>query len=124
VFFRGAVVALTLLSFTACTTMRPIEGFEPAKAQQHVQVGDEVRIVLASGAVYELVVTKVEADSLVGKAESGKHWRIKYDAIKQIESEESDALTSVAAGVGITAVVLYVVAVLGALALFKALEDE
>jgi hypothetical protein len=121
---RGAVVTLTLLSFTACTTMRPIEDFSPAKVHQYVEVGEEVRIVLASGAVYDLVVTKVEADSLVGRAESGKHWRIKYDAIKSIEAEESDALKSVAAGVGITAVVLYVVAVVGALIIFDRLEDE
>jgi hypothetical protein len=113
-----------LLSFTACTTMRPIEDFSAAKVPQYVQVGEEVHIVLASGAVYDLVVTKVEADSLVGRAESGKHWRIKYDAIQSIEAEEPDALKSVGAGVGIAAVVLYVVAVVGALIIFDRLEDE
>jgi len=121
--FRSAVVTLTLLSFTGCTTMRPIEDFSPAKVHQHVQVGEEVHIVLASGAVYDLVVTKVEADSLVGRAESGKHWRIKYDAIRHIEAEEPDAFKSVAAGIGTTVAVLYVVLAVAAYAFFESLEE-
>jgi hypothetical protein len=121
--FRRAVIVLTLLSFTACTTMRPIEDFSPAKVHQYVQVGEEVHIVLASGAVYDLVVTKVEADSLVGKAESGKHWRIKYDAIKSLESEEPDAFKSIAAGIGTTVAVLYVLVAAAAYAFFKGLEE-
>lgn len=121
--FRGAIVTLMLLSFTACTTMRPIEDFSPAKVPRYVQVGEDVHVVLASGAVYDLVVTKVEADSLVGKAESGKHWRIKYDAIQSIEAEERDALKSVAAGIGGTVVVLYVVAIAFVYMLFEDLEE-
>ena len=120
---RHAVVAITLLSFTACTSMRPIEDFSPAKVHQHVQVGEKVHVVMASGAVYDLVVTKVEADSLVGKADSGKHWRIRYDAIQSMEAEEPDALKSVAAGVGGTVVVLYVVAVALVYAIFEGLEE-
>jgi hypothetical protein len=121
--FRNAVLALAVLSFTACTTMRPIEDFSPVKVHQHVHVGDEVHIVLASGAVYDLVVTKVEADSLLGKAESGKHWRIKYDAIKSIEAEEPDALKSVAAGIGGTVAVLYVLTAAFVYMMFEGLEE-
>jgi hypothetical protein len=110
--FRYAVIAITLLSLTACTTMQTIEDFTPAKVHQYVDQGDEVHIVMANGAVYDLVVTKVEADSLVGKADSGKHWRIKYAAIRHIEVEEHDALKSTVAGVGGGLVVLYSLAIL------------
>jgi hypothetical protein len=120
---RGAVVTLMLLSFTACTTMRPIEDFSAAKVPQYVQVGEEVHVVLASGAVYDLVVTKVEADSLVGRAESGKHWRIKYDAIQSLEAEEPDAFKSVAAGIGGAAVVLYVLVIGFVYVMFEGLEE-
>ena len=120
---QRAVVALVIVATTACTTMRPIEAFSPATAQQHLRVGDEVHIVLAGGAAYDLIVTKVEADSLVGKAESGKHWRIKYDAIRSIEAEEPDAFKSVASGIGGAAVVLYAMAVVVVHAMFKGLEE-
>lgn len=120
---QRAVVALVIAAMTACTTMRPIEDFSPATVHQHVQVGDEVHIVLAGGAAYDLIVTKVEADSLVGEAESGKHWRIKYDAIKSIETAEPDALRSVAAGIGGATVVLYVAAMALAYVIFEGLEE-
>jgi hypothetical protein len=122
--FRYAVVTVTLLCFTACTTMQPIEDFTPATVHQHVEAGERVHVVLASGAVYDLVVTKVEADSLVGRADSGKHWRIKYDAIRQIEAEEPDAFNSVAAGIGGAVVVLYVVTLIAVVAFFDSLDDE
>jgi hypothetical protein len=122
--FRYAVVAVTLLCFTACTSMQPIEDITPATIRQQVQVDDEVHIVLRSGAVYDLVVTKVEEDSLVGEADSGKHWRIKYDAIRSIESEQGSA-GKTAGLVGGAAVLLYAaVLVVGVLALFEVVDGD
>ena len=95
---RIAVIWLTLLSFTACTSLRPIEDFSPSRIRAQVEVGDDVHIVTRKGATYDLTVTRVESDALVGRAESGKLWKVHYEAIEYIEVEEAD-LVGTAGGV-------------------------
>ena len=120
--FRHAVVAATLLSFTACTTMQPIKNFSPATAQEHIHTGDEVHVVLGNGSVYDLEVTKVEEDSFVGEADSGKRYRIKYASIRSIESEQASAGKTAGLGAGVMAV-LYAVAIVTVLALFHVVDN-
>ncbi len=65
---------------------------DPAPAQaapddisQRVHPGDEVRIVTHAGHTLNLRVTKVEQDSLTGSADTGKHYRVQYSAIREFE---------------------------------------
>jgi hypothetical protein len=111
---RIAVSCLTLLSFTACTTLRPLEDFSPSRIRSQIEVGDDVRIVTLKGVTYELTVTGVQDGSLTGRAASGKRWRIHYEAIQYIEVEEAD-LVGTAGGLLTTVYVTAVVILTAAL---------
>lgn len=111
---QAVVVVATLLAFTGCSTMRLLDERSPASIQQNVGPGDRVRIAASNGKVYELTVTEVEADSLTGKAASGKRYKVQYAAINAIEVQEADVLASVGAGLG-TLLVVSTVALLVAL---------
>ena len=103
--FRYAVVAFTLLSFTGCTTMQPIEDFSPSKIREEVHVGDEVEIVTTSGKVYALRVQEVGEDSLSGQAASGKRYKVEFGAIKTIRTARVDVARSATAG-GVTLIAI------------------
>jgi hypothetical protein len=104
-FCKAATVALTLLAFTGCTTMRLVEERSPESIQQHVARGDDVRIAASDGKVYELHVTQVEAESLTGTAANGKRYKVHYSGIRALEVEEVSVLGTLAGGVGTLAVV-------------------
>ena len=112
------LVVLCLLCFTGCTTLRTLEDATPVRIQDAVEVGDRVRVDASNGKAYYLEVTKVEADSLTGKADNGKHYRIRYSAITEIRVERLGLLQTfvVSAGVG------YVLAVAAVLVLFHNLD--
>jgi len=122
--FRNTVVALTVLSFTGCTTLRPIEDFSPSTIRQQVEPGDEVRIVALTGEIYELTVTKVESDALVGRTDAGKSYRVHYEAIQYIEVEKSDAWKTAGSALGGTVVLLYLLGVYALYAFFDAIDDS
>ena len=105
---RNAVLALVLLSFTACTTLQPIQDFSPSRIRQQVEVGDEVRIVTLTGATYQFEVTSVEADALQGTADSGKQYKVMFEAIKVIDVEKVSGWKT-ATGVGATVSTLAVI---------------
>jgi hypothetical protein len=105
--FKAVTVVLTLLAFTGCSTMRLLDERSPASIQQNVAPGDRVRVAASNGKVYELTVTAMEADSLTGKADNGKRYKIRYAAINAIEVQEGDVGKSIGAGL----VTLYVVSV-------------
>lgn len=111
---QAVVVVATLLAFTGCSTMRLLDERSPASIQQNVGPGDRVRIAASNGKVYELTVTQIEADSLTGKAASGKRYKVQYAAINAIEVQEADVLASVGVGLG-TLLVVSTVALLVAL---------
>jgi len=96
-----------MLCFTGCTTLRTLEDATPVRIQDTVEVGDRVRIAATDGKVYDLEVTRVEADALTGKADNGKHYKVRYAGISAIEVEEFSALKTL----GVTAGVAYAVAV-------------
>ncbi len=112
---RSTVVAFTLLSFTACTTLRPIEDFSPSQLRQEVEVRDRVEIVATNGKRYELEVTKVEADALYGETDSGKRYKVPFVSIQSIQVAKVSGWRTA----GATLVVVYV---LSALAIGSALS--
>lgn len=120
--FRKAVVAVVVVSLTACSTMRAVEDVSPQAVRERVEVGDEVRIVTTKGAVYELEVTKVEEQSLTGEAGNGKRYRVPYAAIQAIEVEKISAAKTGGAITG-GLVVLYAVGLAFMLMLMRAFED-
>ena len=114
---KNAVLVLTLLSFTACTSMRPIEDVQPAVIHQEVEAGDWVEIVATNGKTYDLEVTKVEADALYGEADSGKRYKIPLESIKSIRVEKVSGWKTT----GVTLVALYVAAIGLVVYIFSAL---
>ena len=88
-FWKYLAVAVTLLSFTACTTMQPMRDFTPSRIRHQVEPGQHVSIVAENGNTYDLVVTAVDDDSLTGTAPSGKAYRIHYEAIESIDVERT-----------------------------------
>ncbi len=82
-------VALTLLSFTACTTLQPIYDFTPSKIRQQVHVGDRVLVVWRSGAEYDLTVISIDDDALHGRTDAGKQYKMAFEGIRAIEVEKT-----------------------------------
>lgn len=108
IFGRNLLLAITLLSFTACTTLQPLEDFSPSRIRQQVEVGDRVQIVAMTGATYDLKVTKIGVDALHGKARSGKQYKVMFEAIRSIQIEKVSGW-KVATAVGATMTTLVVI---------------
>jgi hypothetical protein len=85
---RLAVVGITLLSFTACTSLQPIRDFTPSKIHDQVHRGDRVSIVWRNGSEYNLEVFAVDADALRGRADDGKNYKVLFEDIRSIEVEK------------------------------------
>jgi hypothetical protein len=103
--FRNAVVVLIVVSFTACTTMRPLEDLHPAKIQEEIEIGDLVEILATNGTTYELEVTKLDDKALYGDADSGKRYKVPFGAIKTIQVEKVSGWKTT----GVTLIAIYVV---------------
>jgi hypothetical protein len=111
---RGAIVTVMLLSFSACTTMQAIEDFTPSVLEQRIEVGDRVHVVARSGKAYDLTVTRVDEGSLEGHNDSGKRYKIPFEAILHVEVAETDVVASAAGVLGTVytvaaAVVMYAI---------------
>ena len=85
-----AVALAAVFALAGCTSMRAIPDVSPTGIQQEVQPGDEIHVVLMDGRAFDLEVTRVDADTLTGVAESGKAFRIRYDAVRWLEVAEAD----------------------------------
>lgn len=85
---RLAIVGIMLISFTACTTLQPLQDFTPSKIREQVHVGDRVSIVWRSGARYDIKVTAVDADALHGVTDAGKAYKFLFEGIRSIEVEK------------------------------------
>lgn len=90
---RSSVIALLLALFTstAWPAMRPVEDLSPAGIQAQLKPGDRVRVAVRDGRSFELRVTRVEAESLTGAADSGKQFRVRYSAIERLERDDGAA---------------------------------
>jgi hypothetical protein len=87
---RTAVVLISICALVGCTSMRTIPDVSPTGIQQEVQPGDEIHVVLQDGRKFDLEVTRVDADTLTGVSDSGKTFRIRYDAVRWLEVAETD----------------------------------
>lgn len=86
---RNLVVAVTLLAFTACTSMQPIRDFTPSRIREQVHVGDHVFIDATNGSGYDLHVDQIDTDALLGHAPSGKRYKIAFESIRTIQVEKT-----------------------------------
>src|SRR5689334_7752374 len=86
--FRYIVVALTLVSFTACTSMQPIEDVRPSTIRSQVAVGDRASVVFAK-VRYDITVTAVDAEALHGVSAAGKAYKFPFEGIQAIDVEQS-----------------------------------
>lgn len=125
--WRAAVVAATLLCFTACTSLRPLEQVGPSQIKEEVAIGERVVIEASDGQTYDLEVTKLGDDALWGRAKTGKYYKVPFAAIKSINAEQLSGSrtaggTSIVLGAALTVAV--VVAILAVLDAFdESLED-
>lgn len=117
---RNAIVAVALLSLIGCSTVQTIQTVQPEAIGTQVEPGDRAIIVARSGVTYDLRVQEVAADSLTGKAESGKRYRVMYSAIGSIRVERPNPAATAAGGVAVVGVVL---AVLLIVAIGEGMED-
>ena len=118
-FFRIAVVTMTLVASSACTTMRAVEP-SPVGIQQHIEPGDYVKVTTTQGNTLGLEVDRVEDEALYGSVDSGKRFKVPYKAIRWIEQEETSA-GAVAAGFGAGYVAM---GILGMVLFVEAVEDS
>ena len=85
-----AIALVVAVALAGCTSMRTIPDVSPPGIQQEVQPGDEIHVVLLDGRTFDLEVTRVDAETLTGVAESGKTFRIRHDAVRWLEVAEAD----------------------------------
>lgn len=97
--FRSFVTGLTLLSFTACTTMQAVRDFSPSTIRGQVAVGDRVEILASNDMTYELVVQELGDTYLVGQADSGRRYKIQFEAIRELRTRQVNAAATVG-GIG------------------------
>ena len=110
--FRYIVVALTIVSFTACTSMQPLEDFSPSKIRKEVDVGDRVSLVYAK-VRYDVTVTAVDAEAVHGTTDGGKAYKFPYEGIQAIDVKKmSWGDTAGAAGATVYAAVIVFIIVL------------
>lgn len=85
--------------------------------QSNVDTGDEIHVVLKSGAAYDLVVNQITPAYVVGKDHDGKSWKIASDQIQALSVKKTSGVKTVGlvAVIGILAAVG--LAVLGAYSL-------
>lgn len=105
--FRTIVVALTLVSFTACTSMQPIEDFRPSTIRERVAIGDHASVVYAK-VRYDITVTAVDAEAVHGTTETGKAYRFPYEGIQSIDVEQTSGSRNWAMAVG-AAVLVFII---------------
>lgn len=93
---KPSVIALllTLSTSTAWPAMQPVEDLSPAGIRAQLEPGDRVRVEVRDGRSFELRVTRVEAESFTGAADSGKQFRVRYSAIERLERDHGAAATS------------------------------
>jgi len=120
---RGLAVSITLLCFTGCTTLQPLADFSPSTLRQEVEVGDRVQLVTLEGVAYDLTVTRVDADALHGHGDTGKQYKVMFEAIRTIRVEKLSGW-KVATGFGVTVAALAVLAMLAVIYAFTQLDDE
>lgn len=82
---RNVVAALTLLAFTGCAVVQPVEDLTPASIQRQVRPGDVVHVAVADGRTFELRLDKVEAAALTGTTVDGRRFRIAYASITRLQ---------------------------------------
>jgi hypothetical protein len=100
---RILVTMLTLLSFTACTTLQALPD------ARSVQAGDTVELELNDGTRHVLEVKSVDGQALSG-IEKGVRQRIALADIRSLSRREMTTSSKVWIGIGIAAVLAAVIA--------------
>ena len=118
---RAIMAVWTLLCFTGCTSIQAIKEPTPDRIRAQVEVGDEIHVSATNGTIYDLEVTRMDDDSLTGRAESGKRYKVPYSAIESIEVRGASAARTGGA-LGVVTLVLYAAAVYLALVLFDVVD--
>lgn len=121
--FRTIVALMLSICLIGCTSMKAVE-VPTATSTAQVEAGDKVRVTTKVGRVYALEISKMADDSMTGRDEAGKLWKVPFDQIQTIEVEKVNAGKTAGAtfaGIGLAAIALFV---LGTIAFGKAMEDS
>ena len=114
--FKTGMALMALCAFTGCTTLQALEDPTPARIQQSIERGDDVKVVATNGTTYYLNVTRVEADSFTGATSQGKRFKVPYKAVESMDVSQFSALGTVGAGA-------VAIAVVGTIAVIVALHS-
>lgn len=107
---KNLLIALTLLSFTACTTLQPLADTQPATIRQAVKAGDRVAIEKTDGTRLTLKVEEVGDDFLRGADNAARH-TVRFSDIRAVETHVMTASDKTWTAVGIGVAVIAVIAV-------------
>lgn len=104
-FFRSAVVALSVLSLllSGCTTVRGLTSPYAKSAPKSLEAGDRVHVTLQNGRSHDLVLSRVSRKDLEGTTIDGKTMRLSYETIKAIEVRRVDTARTIFAVIFFTA---------------------
>lgn len=120
----AAVLCLSLLcSTTACTTLQAVDPL-PKAGELPVEAGDEVHVVLRSGAQYDLKVQSVSDAGLIGADGDGNRWKVRYADIRSLEQRRFSAWKTAGLTLALVGAALVALAALGAHALSHDLDDH
>lgn len=94
-FNRALAVALTAITLLGCSSLQPLSESQPAAPGAAaaplptMEVGQDLRLTLASGAQIDLQVLAVKADAIEG-VQSGQPTSVALDQVRKIERRSWD----------------------------------
>lgn len=93
---RAVIAMIAALALVSCTSMQVVKGRESGSIRHEVSVGDDVEIWMTSGTFFELKVSSVGDDSLVGSDDHKKSWKVPYKQISKLEVRKVSVLKTTA----------------------------
>ena len=108
---RKLICAVAAASLAGCMTMYTVNGpVSPATVQEHLAVGDKVRVQTKNGVVYPIEITAIDATGVTGyDHDARKSWKMPYSQIARIDYKRVSLATKVTAYTGGLVVTGYVI---------------
>jgi len=110
------IIAVLMLTNTACTTIRPVYDVGESSFASQVEVGDRVRLTYPNQSSREIVVTEVTETQVKGKIHKNTRHEPKgyevveyWDDIDSVETVKVSALKTAGAGLGVVVAIPFMV---------------
>jgi hypothetical protein len=116
---RLVMVVCLVVAQAGCTTTRAMTSVTPEQAKAELHVGDQVRLTTNTGEQVKLKLTAVTDEDLWGITPQGQRASYRFEDLHSVESERFSAARTAGAAVGL----VYLLGVLGMLALVKGISS-